>query len=190
VEDIQGFLGEHAAHLVVDATPIQLVQNRDGRPSGFARVQFSTPEHAKKCVSDLHLRSMEDRYVEVFLYSERPSKGRQRRGGHEEGAPAVSEAARLAAAVDASGVTRDQVVRECRAQMADIKKRRLLLSMLGVALSPGARSYLKQMDQGLKHFLTQFPNEFSVDGGKGCEYVTYTPTQLSLVRRSMASILV
>jgi hypothetical protein len=52
--------------------------------------------------------------------------------------------------------------------------------MLGVALSQGARSYLKQMDQGLKHFLSQFPNEFSVDGGKGCEYVTYTPTQLSL----------
>lgn len=176
-EDVVQFLGEHAADLA-ESNAVQLVQNRDGRPSGFARVQFISPEHAKKCVNDLHLRSMEDRYVEVFLYSERPSKGRQRRGGHEEGAVAPGDA-RAAPVVDAS-VTREQVVLECRMQMADAKKRRLLLSMLGVALSPGARAYLKQMDQGLKHFLTQFPTEFSVDGGKGCEYVTYTPTQLSL----------
>lgn len=179
LEDIVTFLGEHSSDLA-ESNAVQLVQNRDGRPSGFARVQFNSPESAKKCVNDLHLRSMEDRYVEVFLFSERPSKGRQRRGGHEDGTAPPGEVARLAAAVDASGVTREQVVRECRMQMADIKNRKLLLSMLGVALSPGARSYLKQMDQGLKHFLSQFPNEFSVDGGKGCEYVNYTPTQLSL----------
>jgi len=116
----------------------------------------------------------------VFLYSERPSKGRQRRGGHEDGTAAPGDAVRLTAAADVSGMTRDQVVWEVRQQMADPKARRQLLSMLGVALSPSARSYLKQMDQGLKHFLGQFPNEFSVDGGKGCEYVTYAPAQLSL----------
>lgn len=179
LEDVVAFLGPHSSDLA-ESNAVQLVQNRDGRPSGFARVQFSCPESAKRCVSALHLRSMEDRYVEVFLYSERPSKGRQRRGGHEEFVAAASDAARLAAAADASGVTREQVVRECRMQMSDTKNRRMLLSMLGVALSQGARSYLKQMDQGLKHFLTQFPTEFSVDGGKGCEYVTYSPTQLSL----------
>jgi RNA recognition motif-containing protein len=179
VENIVTFLGEHSSDLS-ESNAVQLVQNRDGRPSGFARVQFSCPESARRCVQDLHLRSMDDRYVEVFLWCERPSKGRQRRGGHEEGTATLGDAARQAVAVDVSGVTRDQVVQECRAEMADAKKRRILLSMLGVALSPGARSYLKQMDQGLKHFLSQYPSEFSVDGGKGCEYVTYAPTQLSL----------
>merc|ERR1719478_924692 len=64
--------------------------------------------------------------------------------------------------------------------MTGIQNRRSLLSMLGAALSPGARSYLKQGDQGLKQFLAQFPAEFSVDGWKGSEYVSYTPTQLNL----------
>lgn len=179
LEDLVTFLAEHSSDLA-ENNAVQLVQNRDGRPSGFARVQFTSPESAKKCVADLHLRSMDDRYVEVFLYSERPSKGRQRRGGHEDGTAAPGDAVRLTAAADVSGMTRDQVVWEVRQQMADPKARRQLLSMLGVALSPNARSYLKQMDQGLKHFLGQFPTEFSVDGGKGCEYVTYTPAQLSL----------
>merc|ERR1740129_2015591 len=92
-------------------------------------------------------------------------------GGANAGAPGGDVAA---------GVTRETVVRECRAEMADPRKRRILLSMLGVALSPGARAYLKQTDQGLKHFLAQHPNEFSVEGGKGCEHVTHTPVlQLS-----------
>ncbi|CAE7031275.1 cdk2 [Symbiodinium sp. CCMP2592] len=49
----------------------------------------------------------------------------------------------------------------------------LLLSMLGVALSPGSRLYLKKTDQGLKHFLAQHPQEFYVDGSKGREVITY-----------------
>eukprot|EP00928_Gymnodinium_smaydae_P071284 TRINITY_DN54910_c0_g1_i1.p1 TRINITY_DN54910_c0_g1~~TRINITY_DN54910_c0_g1_i1.p1 ORF type:complete len:874 (-),score=184.99 TRINITY_DN54910_c0_g1_i1:441-2900(-) len=177
-EDVRSFLGDHAEHLQQGENPIYLVLNRDGRPSGFARVTFETPEAAMRCRDDLHLRSMEDRYVEVFLYSERPSRGRQRRALQEEASP---ETARTASAIaaEAAGVTKDHVVRECRTQMADPKKRRLLLSMLGVALSSGARAYLKQMDQGLKHFLAQYPAEFSVEGGKGSEYVSYTPIQLS-----------
>mmetsp|Transcript_82799 Transcript_82799/g.229913 ORF Transcript_82799/g.229913 Transcript_82799/m.229913 type:complete len:743 (+) Transcript_82799:78-2306(+) len=179
IEDVRGFLGDYATKLA-DENAIHLVLNRDGRPSGFARVQFTSPEVAKQCQDDLHLRSMDDRYVEVFLYSERPSRGRQRRGT-EDGAtvPSSGDAAgggRGPGSLDVPAASREQVVKECRAEMAEPKNRRLLLSMLGVALSPGARSYLKQMDQGLKHFLAQFPGEFSVEGGKGCEYVTYTPT--------------
>mmetsp|Transcript_98940 Transcript_98940/g.307752 ORF Transcript_98940/g.307752 Transcript_98940/m.307752 type:complete len:773 (-) Transcript_98940:145-2463(-) len=176
-EDVRAFLGDFASQLV-DDNPIHLVLNRDGRPSGFARVQFTSPEAARQCRDDLHLRSMEDRYVEVFLYSERPSRGRQRRGAHEDPASHAGgeAAARGLGILEAAAISRDQVVKECRVEMADPKKRRLLLSMLGVALSPGARAYLKQMDQGLKNFLAQFPGEFSVEGGKGCEYVTYTPT--------------
>mmetsp|Transcript_47600 Transcript_47600/g.146659 ORF Transcript_47600/g.146659 Transcript_47600/m.146659 type:complete len:743 (+) Transcript_47600:112-2340(+) len=178
-QDVRAFLADFASKLVDDG-PIHLVLNRDGRPSGFARVQFRSPEAARQCQDALHLKSMDDRYVEVFVYTERPSRGRQRRGVLEEGGPLPDggEAAggRGSSASDAPALSREQVVRECRAEMAEPKNRRLLLSMLGVALSPGARSYLKQMDQGLKHFLAQFPGEFSVEGGKGCEYVTYTPT--------------
>lgn len=178
VEDVAAFLGEHAANLAGEP-PIFLVLNRDGRPSGFARVSFTSPEAAKRCRDDLHCQMMDDRYVEVFLYAERPSRGRQRRGLQEEGV--LAEAGRgppACTAAEAAGVTREQVVRECRSQMAEPKKRCMLLSMLGVALSPGARSYVKQMD-GLKHFLAQFSSEFSVEGSKGSEFVTYTPMQLS-----------
>lgn len=54
-------------------------------------------------------------------------------------------------------------------------KGQLLLSMLGVALSHTARLYLKKTDQGLKHFLAQYPQEFGVDGAKGRECVSYFP---------------
>mmetsp|Transcript_19777 Transcript_19777/g.44553 ORF Transcript_19777/g.44553 Transcript_19777/m.44553 type:complete len:722 (+) Transcript_19777:46-2211(+) len=173
-EDIRDFLGDFASHLSNESS-IRLVTNRDGRPSGFATVQLTSPEAAQQCRDQLHLRSMEDRYVEVFVYSERPLRGRQRRGAppEETSAPAARDAGSPGLA-DAVGISREQVVRECRAMMAETP--RILLSMLGVALSPGARKYLKQTDQGLKHFLAQFPQEFSIDGAKGCEYVAYTPT--------------
>jgi RNA recognition motif-containing protein len=173
-EDVHAFLDGHAAHLCSE-NPIYLMLNRDGRPSGFARVTLVSPEAARRCRDELHLKAMDDRYVEVFIYSERPSRGRQRRGPQEEETP---EKTVRTLPPEAAGITRVQVVRECRTQMADVKRRRLMLSMLGEALSAGVRSYLKHMYQGLKNFLAEFPNEFSVDGGKGCEYVTYTPIQL------------
>lgn len=172
VEDVRAFLGAHTANLN-EENSVHLVLNRDGRPSGFARVVFSCPEAARTCRDDLHLRGMDDRYVEVFLYPERPSKGRSRR--IEDG----SAAERALTLADAAGVTKEQVVRECRNEMSAPGKRRMLLSMLGVTLSQGSRAYLKQIDQGLKHFLAQFPVEFSVEGAKGCEYVTYSPIHLS-----------
>lgn len=175
VEDIMQFLGEHTAHLAQEDA-VYLVLNRDGRPSGFARVLFTSSEAAKRCRDEMHLRSMDDRYVEVFLFSERPSKGKKQRGEELVAVPGPDGVARnLFAAEAAAGVTKEQVVRECRAEMADPSKRKLLLSMLGVALSAGSRAYLKQIDQGLKNFLVQYPNEFSVEGGKGCEYVSYMP---------------
>ncbi|CAK9005179.1 unnamed protein product [Durusdinium trenchii] len=126
VEDIRNFLDTHVEHLH-EENPIHLILNRDGRPSGFARVLFESQESARLARDELHLRGMEDRYVEVFLYPERPSKGRNRR--LEEGEkPAMAEA---------NGMTLDTVVNECRAEMAKPGKRKMLLSMLGVNLSAG-----------------------------------------------------
>jgi len=186
VSDVKRFLGVHLRSLKDEAS-IQLVANRDGRPSGFARVQFDSPASAKAARDGLHMQVMEiantspgstggtgsgaqDRYVEVFLYSERPNKLRIKRltGG---GATGISEEE----AAEASKVSKEQVVSECREHMMSPGKGQLLLSMLGVALSDGARLYLKKTDQGLKQFLAQYPHEFTVDGVKGRECVSYLP---------------
>lgn len=47
----------------------------------------------------------------------------------------------------------------------------VLLSTLGALLSPEGRAFLRRTDQGLKHFLSQYPEEFVVEGAKGCEAV-------------------
>jgi len=192
VADIKRFLGRHAKNLK-DESAVQLVINRDGRPSGFARVQFSGPAAAKAARDELHMHIMEtaqptqpalavagagqtstqdrgERYVEIFLFSERPNKLRFKKA---TATCDVGDASQDDA--DASGVTKEQVVAECREHMSTPGKGRLLLSMLGVALSVGARAYLKKTDQGLKHFLSQYPQEFSVDGAKGRECIGYLP---------------
>mmetsp|Transcript_10115 Transcript_10115/g.29943 ORF Transcript_10115/g.29943 Transcript_10115/m.29943 type:complete len:793 (-) Transcript_10115:299-2677(-) len=195
-QDVCKFLGPKYEAMFADGcagSAVHLLHNRDGRPSGFARVRLVSPEAAQACRDDLHLHSMEDRYVEVFVYSERPGKGRQRtrtgeehnmgnspeKESHKTASPPRDEGPRNICLAEAAGVTREQVVRECRQEMARQPRRRMLLSMLGVNLSAGGRAYLKQMDQGLKHFLRLFPSEFAVEGGKGCEYVVYTPQTLS-----------
>lgn len=183
VSDVKLFLGEHLAN-VKDEGSVQLVLNRDGRPSGFARVQFKSPEMAKAARDDRHMRVMQvggtgaqteaqgasDRYVEMFLYSERPNKLRFKKlSGEGQENPDNEED------MEALGITKETIVNECRVHMKCPGKGQLLLSMLGVALSPAARLFLKKSDQGLKHFLAQYPLEFSVDGAKGRECITYLP---------------
>lgn len=187
VADVKKFLGVHAQSLKDDYS-IQLVANRDGRPSGFARVQFDSPAAAKSARDGLHMQMMElagggsggagasgaacsgvqERYVELFLYSERPNKLRIKKLATGSGCGEEE-------AVEASKVSKEQVVVECREHMMSPGKGHLLLSMLGVALSESARLYLKRTDQGLKQFLAQYPKEFIVDGVKGRECVSYLP---------------
>lgn len=177
MQDVKNFLKHHAKNLKDDPNAVQLVLNRDGRPSGFGRVQFKTQEMARACRDEMHMRVMEvagdksdrdrgERYVEIFLYSERPNKLRFKKivgDGPEHPDDAV----------EALGITKQHVLDECRAHMSMEGKSQLLLSMLGVALSPASRLYLKKTDQGLKHFLASCPNEFMVDGSKGRELITY-----------------
>eukprot|EP00927_Polykrikos_kofoidii_P023550 TRINITY_DN21664_c0_g1_i1.p1 TRINITY_DN21664_c0_g1~~TRINITY_DN21664_c0_g1_i1.p1 ORF type:complete len:1133 (-),score=223.70 TRINITY_DN21664_c0_g1_i1:79-3390(-) len=173
-QDVHGFLGPHAAYLAGDA-PIFIVHNRDGKPSGFARVSFVSPEAARRARDALHNKEMDERYVEVFLYSERPIRSRQRRGLQEDGGAGDGQGARASSKAESSGITREHVVRECRCLMAHPKKRRLLMSTVGAEMSAGARTYLKHMDQGLKSFLALYPNEFAIEGTQGSEYVHYMP---------------
>jgi len=189
-KDIRVFLGRHAEFLK-DDNSVQLVLNRDGRPSGFARVQFNSAAAARSVRDELHMQHMKvaagggagtgggtadqnagDRYVEIFLFSERPNKLRFKKSTvGDSGATNIEEEEEFVSL----GVTKDQVAKELRDHMASPGKGQLLLSMLGVALSQGARLYLKKTDQGLKHFLSQFPQEFSVEGAKGRECVSYLP---------------
>mmetsp|Transcript_54556 Transcript_54556/g.127538 ORF Transcript_54556/g.127538 Transcript_54556/m.127538 type:complete len:830 (+) Transcript_54556:172-2661(+) len=182
IQDIKVWLGGHREYLKGEGA-VQLVHNRDGRPSGFAKVQFVSPAAAKNARDALDKTIMEvsgevnptfgqapRRYVEIFLFSERPNKLRFKKATATDIASSVD----VPDDSEAAG-SREQVVQECREYMSSPGKGQLLLSMLGVALSGGSRAYLKKMDQGLKHFLSQYSMEFTVEGAKGRECVSYLP---------------
>jgi len=169
IADITTFLAEHAAN--VPHAGIQLLLNRDGRPSGFARVQFLSPQAATTCREALHRKPMGDRYVEVLACSER-TKGRPRRVTEADSQGTGSVAA--GASDTASDVVeRERILQECREHMCMPGRSQLLLSMLGIALSPPARAYLRRANLGLKHILIRSPHEFRIDGPKGCERVLW-----------------
>ena len=71
--------------------------------------------------------------------------------------------------------SKEEVISECREHMSSPGKSKLLLCTLGCFLSQGARGYLRKMDQGLKSFLSQYPSEFSIEGTKGRESISYLP---------------
>jgi RNA recognition motif-containing protein len=187
-DDVRKFLGSHLVNLK-DFSSIQLLLSRDGRPSGFARVQFSCPATARAACQDLHERVMQlevdnlsgagsssrHRYVEVFLHSENPSKVRFKKRSPISGQEDIDPALEAAAA----RISPDQIADEVRQYMGQDGKGELLLSMLGVALSPAARLHLRKSDCGVKSFLAQYPNEFVISGAKGREHISYVPIQPS-----------
>jgi len=167
IEDVQRFLGEHAQNLSSEKNPnICLLSNRDGRPSGFARVFFVSPQAAHKCRDSLHKKQMGERYIEVLAY-DRHGKNRKK----EESAREQQISAPLDAATEQA--ERQRVLKECRGHMSVRGQQQILLSMLGIALSEEARAYLRRANLGLKHFLACFPHEFRVEGPKGMEAVCW-----------------
>eukprot|EP00397_Hematodinium_sp_SG-2012_P001722 GEMP01001727.1.p1 GENE.GEMP01001727.1~~GEMP01001727.1.p1 ORF type:complete len:829 (+),score=206.74 GEMP01001727.1:165-2651(+) len=170
VDDIVDFLGDHVALLKKPTrNSIELVMQRDGRPSGFARVHFLTAQAARECRDRLHMQRMNERYVEIFLHNE-PLSRRKNDGQNYS----VHHMPDVHHEKNADGTERDadaEVLRECIAYLKQQGKF-VLLSMLGVALSPQSREYLKENDQGLKQFLVNYP-ELCVEGSKGCEWVGF-----------------
>lgn len=187
--DIKTFLGVHAQFLITGEPPIRLLLNRDGRPSGFARVQFVSPEAAKAAREALHKQQMNDRYIEVLACSERAGKARHRRAAAAEGGLDTAEGGVAGEVLDGASeaIERERVLQECRDHMMMPGRNHLLLSMLGIALSQPARAYLRRQNLGLKHFLARFPNEFRVEGPKGCEKVIWTANFLGLHPGAMDS---
>jgi hypothetical protein len=175
VQDIKTWLGYHAVGLATKEPSIRLLLNRDGRPSGFARVVFVSPEAAREAREELHKKLMGDRYVEVLACSDRANKTRNRRTTGEGGGDMVeaNDVELYGGANEA--VERERVLQECRDHMRLPGRQHLLLSMLGIALSQQARAYLRRVNLGLKHFLARFPHEFRVEGPKGCEKVIWCP---------------
>jgi len=170
IGDIRSWLGDYASQLINTEPAIRLLLNRDGRPSGFARVQFTTAQAAQACRETLHKQPMGDRYVEVLACNDRSGKARHRRAA-EVGA-AEGETAPVDGGLS-DYAERTRVLQECQEHMRMPGRNQLLLSMLGIALSPPARNYLRRANLGLKHFLARFPNEFRVEGPKGCERVVW-----------------
>jgi hypothetical protein len=112
---------------------------------------------------------MDDRYVEVFIYSEWPKRTRSKK------APAMTGDNGLLNGElgdDVPCATKQEVLAECREGLRQQGANSMvLLSTLGALLSPEGRAFLRRTDQGLKHFLGQYPEEFVVEGAKGCEAV-------------------
>mmetsp|Transcript_21429 Transcript_21429/g.61710 ORF Transcript_21429/g.61710 Transcript_21429/m.61710 type:complete len:825 (-) Transcript_21429:131-2605(-) len=185
ISDIKAFLGEHAANLTKSEPPIRLLLNRDGRPSGFARVQFTSPEAAEACREALHRRPMGDRYVEVMACADRSGRMRNRRV--VESAPDGGAGPTAPTDPTAEYMERERVLAECREHMRMPGQNQLLLSMLGIALSPPARAYLRRANLGLKHFLARLPNEFRVEGPKGCEQVIWCGAGASVPQNQVAA---
>mmetsp|Transcript_40875 Transcript_40875/g.94897 ORF Transcript_40875/g.94897 Transcript_40875/m.94897 type:complete len:642 (-) Transcript_40875:34-1959(-) len=181
VADVQTFLGDHMRFLSPVKDNIRLLSNRDGRPSGFARVFFVSPQAAHKCRDALHKKKMGDRYIEVLACADRR--------GRRKAEDFIKEPALAAAALDAASESeeKERVLQECRDHMSVPGRQQILLSMLGIALSEPARAYLRRANLGLKHFLARFPGEFTVDGPKGCEKVIWMRADIDM--GDMASML-
>mmetsp|Transcript_5940 Transcript_5940/g.14212 ORF Transcript_5940/g.14212 Transcript_5940/m.14212 type:complete len:783 (+) Transcript_5940:70-2418(+) len=136
------------------------------------------------------------RYIEVFPATEKIDKGRNkamlmmvsedpRPAGNQQGLSSrqmpVSSSSSTTKVVDTGRtssqdqVHQDRLMKELRLHMQGIEGGQLLLSMLGVALSPESRSFLKKTNRGLKHFMAQHPAEFRIEGPKGQEKIIYVP---------------
>lgn len=195
VDDIKAFLGEHVQELKEEIGPtpqigshaVKLILDHKGRISGFARLQFKTREAAQRCKEEVHMKTMEDRYVECFLYDDPPfkmSSGIAKNKvveEYSEGEPQgpLAHPRPLTSPIDISHVTPEQVCQEVEQYLQAAGQNRMLLSMLGVALSQESRTFLKKskqlQKQGLKEVLAYYPHLFHVEGTRGCETLTYTP---------------
>mmetsp|Transcript_35373 Transcript_35373/g.64759 ORF Transcript_35373/g.64759 Transcript_35373/m.64759 type:complete len:751 (+) Transcript_35373:74-2326(+) len=202
LRDIEVFLGHLAAE--VQDGGINFLYTKSNQPSGYALVKFRSAEAAEKACKDLHKTYMsvaggdpalaQTRYIEVFPATEKIDKGRNKamlmmvaedsRTAGQQGLSSrqlsASSSSTLKVA-DSSRLSQEQIhqdrlMKELRLHMAGIEGGQLLLSMLGVALSPESRSFLKKTNRGLKHFLAQYPLEFRIEGPKGQEKIIYVPT--------------
>lgn len=176
VSDVKRFLGAHEQNLK-GKDSVELLLKSDGRPSGFARLQFVSPAAAQIACDDLHQRLMtpcgptqekSGRYVEAFLYSDRPGKLRFKK---DKGVVQESSALAFDANSDMPRAMPEQAMAEIRMHMAQMGNQELLLSMLGVALSPATRLYLRKGGSGVKQLLAQYPHEFAIVGEKGREKI-------------------
>jgi hypothetical protein len=186
MSDINAFLQDFSQFLKGDS-PIQILFNRSGRPSGFAQVQFDSPETAVKACASLHRCMMtiegdqgsgaRERYIEVFLACEMRPKSNSKLHAVEAGGGdrKRSDDSPDSLSSGGSGVTPQQIVQECRNYMVTCEAGLVLLSTLGAAIPETSKAYLKKTGRGLKQLILQHPQEFAVVGAKGQERICYSP---------------
>jgi len=122
---------------------VQLLRNRDGRPSGFAHIHFTDESDVEPGQRALHLSTFGDRYIEAFV----------RKCPTERAAPTPQE--------------EQAVVLELATLLAQ-REGCCLLSQLGAALSAASRDALRPC--GLKNLVEASP-VFVVEGQRGAEVV-------------------
>lgn len=177
--DVHEFFGRHAANFRM-YEPIQLILNRDGRPSGMALVSFQSIGAARDAQVELDKKGMGHRYVEVFGPLSQSSDGRnvgkqlELMGGGNH-SPVNPQAER-------------KVLDEVRAIMQFKCGSRVFLSMLGLMLSDQARHSLRVGGIGLKTFMEKYEPEFRVEGERGAEQVLWNPDQMNNSNQIVAGL--
>lgn len=203
VGDIESFLGPFEDQLATGGDPpIRILFNRSGRPSGFAQVQFNSPDTARRACAALHMATMSiqtdagsgarERYVEVFMASQVNPKTNSRLHTVDASRKADGAAEKEKEEACAASMVQ-QILQECRDFMAASgtgPNRSVLLSTLGAAPNEGSKACLKKLGRGLKQLLLQHPKEFTVTGAKGRERVAYTAQAApESPRQSTASVI-
>jgi len=144
---------------------VQLLRNRDGRPSGFAHIHFTDENDVEHGQRALHLSTFGDRYVEAFV----------RKCPTERAAPTPQE--------------EQAVVLELATLLAQ-REGCCLLSQLGAALSAASRDALRPC--GLKNLVEASP-VFLVEGQRGAEVVRLSAaleqTRVDAFQQSMTAFM-
>lgn len=91
VTDIREFLGPELCSEL--AEEVQLIANKEGRPSGFARLTFKTHQGAKRCRDERHFQLLLGRYVEMFFFRDTGEGGESgyAKGGGKKGGKGLGE---------------------------------------------------------------------------------------------------
>jgi len=167
-EQVQAFVDEllQALRPQDAATPwrVQLLRNRDGRPSGFAHIHFADEAAVEPGQRALHLSTFGDRYIEAFV----------RKCPTERAAPTPEEEAAVVVELATLLAQRDGCC---------------LLSQLGAAISATGRDLLRPC--GLKQLVEASP-VFVVEGPRGAEVVRLAAaleqTRVDAVMQAMAQL--
>jgi len=175
VADLVAFVTEAGVE-GVEPESIELVRMRDGRTTGFATVYFHGPtgyERAVNAQEKLHMKTLDGRYVEVFLKVAVARKTPDLTPMEMSTAsPSDDSRSGFASSSASEDITEERAVEELVSFIQAQSSSTVLLSMLGVAAGDETRRWLRENGIGLKQLLQKHSDVFQIDGEKGKQAVT------------------